>query len=268
MREISIKGQTAFITGASSGIGKACAEQFARLGVNLIIASRRIDRLEIIADSLSKKYGVKVVPIQFDIQNQEQVEDVFKQINKQGMCIEILINNAGLALSSDKIQDGNVRDWDIMIDTNVKGLLYVTKAALPHMIKINRGHIINIGSVAGHVFYVTGNVYSATKHAVKAITQSLRLDLQGTAIRVSEIDPGVVKTEFSEIRWKDKEKAEKFYEGFQPLLAEDIADAAAYCVTRPLHMNISELVVFPQAQASTNIYRSGDVVKSMFDVKK
>ncbi len=156
----------------------------------------------------------------------------------------------------DKIPEAKVSNWDTMIDTNVKGLLYVTKAALPFMLKRDRGHIVNIGSVAGHGTYIAGNVYTATKHAVKAISQSLRLDLLGTAIRVSEIDPGAVETEFSEVRWNDKDKAKNFYQGFKPLVAEDIADAIVYCLTRPQHVNVSELIIYPQAQASlTEIYR-------------
>ena len=268
VREASIKGKTTFITGASSGIGKACAEQFAQKGVNLVIASRRIDRLNDIEKELSRKYGVQVISIQLDVKNYEEVDAVFNRMEKEKIEVDILVNNAGLALSSDKIQDGKLSNWETMIDTNIKGLLYVTRAILPQMIKRNHGHIINMGSVAAHNCYVSGNVYCATKHAVRAISQSLRLDLSGTAIRVTEIDPGAVKTEFSEVRWQDKEKADKFYEGFDPLIAEDIADTVVYCATRPLHMNISELIVYPQAQAGTNIYRSGDAVKSMFDTKK
>lgn len=253
MREVLIKGQTAFITGASSGIGKACAEQFAQHGVHVVITGRRIDRLTTFAEELSSKYKVKATPFQLDVQSHAQVDSVFKHLQQE---IDILVNNAGLALSSDKIQDADIANWEVMIDTNVKGLLYVTKAALPSMIKKNRGHIINIGSVAGHECYVAGNVYCATKYAVKAISKSLRLDLLGTAIRVSEIDPGAVETEFSEVRWKDKERAKQLYQGFKPLIAEDIADAVLYCATRPLHVNVSELVVFPQAQASVgNIHR-------------
>lgn len=265
----NIKGQTVFITGASSGIGKACAEQFASLGANLVITARRLDRLNDLAKELSSKNKIKAIPIQLDVQSQEQVEAVFKQLEKDKIEVNILLNNAGLALSSDKIQDAKVSNWDTMIDTNIKGLLYVTHAVLPQMIKKNHGHIINIGSVAAHGCYVSGNVYCATKHAVRAISKSLRLDLMGTAIRVSEVDPGAVETEFSEIRWNDKEKAKKLYQGFEPLVGDDIADAVIYCATRPLHVNVAELVVFPQAQASlTDIYRQGETVKNIFDATK
>jgi 3-hydroxy acid dehydrogenase/malonic semialdehyde reductase len=256
MGTISLKNQTAFITGASSGIGKACAEQLAKLGVNLFLTARRMDRLNALVQELATKYAVKCQSIELDVQKNEQVETVFNQLKKANAEIDILINNAGLALSMDKIPEAKVSNWDTMIDTNVKGLLYVTKAALPFMLKKDRGHIVNIGSVAGHGTYIAGNVYTATKHAVKAISQSLRLDLLGTAIRVSEIDPGAVETEFSEVRWNDKDKAKNFYEGFKPLIAEDIADAIVYCLTRPQHVNVSELIIYPQAQASlTEIYR-------------
>lgn len=268
MKEASIKGQTAFITGASSGIGLACAQQFAAMGVHLFITARRFDRLQTLAEVLSAQYKVNVTPLELDVQSNEQVESVFTQLENQKAEINILVNNAGLALSSDKFQDANISNWETMIDTNVKGLLYVTKAALPFMLKKNRGHIFNIGSVAAHGCYVAGNVYCATKHAVRALSQSLRLDLLGKSIRVTEIDPGAVETEFSEVRWQDKDRAKKFYQDFEPLYGEDIADAVVYCATRPLHVNISELVVFPQAQASlTEIYR-GQPPKSLFDTSK
>ena len=268
MKKTPIAGQTALITGASSGIGKACAELFATLKVNLVITARRLDRIEKSAKELSSKFGVKVIPIQLDVQKNADVEAVARRLEKEKVEIDILINNAGLAIGTDLVQESKVRDWDVMIDTNLKGLLYVTRAFLPSMIQRNRGHIINIGSVAGHGCYISGNVYSATKHAVRAISKSLRLDLMGTAIRVSEVDPGAVYTEFSEVRWHDKEKADKFYEGFAPLVGADIADAVVYCVTRPPHVNVAEIVVYPQAQASlTDLYRAGQPVKSVFDTK-
>jgi 3-hydroxy acid dehydrogenase/malonic semialdehyde reductase len=256
MKTNLIKNKTAFITGASSGIGKACAEQFAMQGVHLIITARREERLNHLAQELAAKYNIRCTPAQLDVQDNEQVESLFKKLKADKVQIDILINNAGLALASDKLQDGKIENWDTMIDTNVKGLLYVTKAALPFMLEKNHGHIINIGSVAGHGCYPTGNVYCATKHAVRAISKSLRIDLIGTAIRVSEVDPGAVETEFSVVRWKDNERANEFYKGFSPLTADDIADAVIYCATRPLHVNVSELVVFPQAQGSlTEIFR-------------
>lgn len=256
MKQNSIKAQTVFITGASSGIGKACAEQFAALGTNLVITARRIDRLEALATELTTQFGIDCTFLPLDVRDLKQVQNVFYHLEEKQITIDILVNNAGLALATDKIQDGHIDNWDTMIDTNVKGLLYVTRAMLPSMIQRNRGHIINIGSIAGHGSYTAGNVYCATKHAVRALSQSMRLDLLGTAIRVSEIDPGAVETEFSEVRWKDKTRAKQFYQGFEPLVAEDIADAVIYCATRPSHVNIAELVVFPQAQASlTDLYR-------------
>lgn len=269
MKKTSIAGQTCLITGASSGIGKACAEQLAALGVHLVITARRLDRIQKNAEELSAKYGIQVTPLQLDVQKNEQVESAFHHLEKKNIQIDILINNAGLALSSDLLQDGKPSNWDVVIDTNLKGLLYVTRACLPSMIQRNRGHIINIGSVAGHGCYRAGNVYCATKHAVRAISQSLRLDTMGTAIRVSEIAPGAVHTEFSEIRWNDKERASSFYEGFIPLQAEDIADTVVYCATRPPHVNIAEIVVFPQAQASlTDIHRPNQPPKDTLNAGK
>jgi 3-hydroxy acid dehydrogenase/malonic semialdehyde reductase len=261
----SLKGLTAFITGASSGIGKACAEQLAALGVHLVITARRLERLEDMAQLLSTRYGVKVLALALDVQKKKQVDTVFERLAQENIGVDLLINNAGLALSTDKLQEAKTENWDIMIDTNVKGLLYVTRAVLPQMVERNRGHIINIGSVAGQGYYMAGNVYCATKHAVKALSHCLRLDLLGTKIRVSEIAPGAVETEFSEVRWNDKERAKKFYQDFEPLVADDIADAVIYCASRPEHVNISELVVFPQAQASlTDLYREGQAQKNLF----
>jgi hypothetical protein len=269
MKSYSIKGQTALITGASSGIGKACAEYFAAAGVNLVLTARRLDRLEKIAEDLSKQHGIRCIANELDVRDQKQVEALFSELSKTIPAIDILVNNAGLALTSDKAQDAQTENWDIMIDTNVKGLLYVTKAALSGMIKQNRGHIINIGSTAAHGCYASGNVYCATKHAVRALSKSLRIDLMGTALRVSEVDPGAVETEFSVIRWKDEDKAKKFYQGFDPLVAHDVADAVLYCATRAPHVNVAELVVCPQAQGDiAQIYRAGEPIKSMFDAAK
>lgn len=269
MKKPLIAGQTAFITGASSGIGEACAEQLAALGVNLVLTARRFDRVQKLAKKLAAKYGIEALPMQLDVQNNEKVEAVFQHLEKEKIAVDILVNNAGLALTTDLMQNAKVSNWDVMIDTNLKGLLYVTRAALEMMTKRNRGHIINIGSVAGHGAYMGGNIYSATKHAVRAISKSLRLDLMGTSIRVSEIAPGAVHTEFSEVRWNDKEKAEQFYASFTALTPDDIADAVLYCATRPPHVNIAEVVVYPQAQASlTDLYRPGQEIKNVFNVKK
>lgn len=265
MANYKLNNQTVLITGASSGIGKACAEKFAEQGANLVITARREERLTLLSEHLSDRFGIKCLAFPLDVRKFDDVEKLFKKLKEREIAINILINNAGLALASNKMQEGKISDWETMIDTNIKGLLYMTKLALPPMIERNQGHIINIGSIAGHGCYATGNVYCATKHAVRALSKSLRIDLMGTAIRVSEVDPGAVNTEFSEVRWSDKERAKKFYEGFQPLVAEDIADTVAYCATRPPHVNIAELVVFPQAQASlTDLCRDGSLPKDIF----
>ncbi|MEN9343909.1 MAG: NADP-dependent L-serine/L-allo-threonine dehydrogenase ydfG [Chlamydiota bacterium] len=257
-----ITGQTALITGASSGMGKACAERLAAMGVNLVLAARRKERLEEMVGKLDK---VKVRVAQLDVKDYTQVEALEKELDKEGVDVDILINCAGLALGTNLLQQGHISDWETTIDTNIKGLLYMTRIFLPGMLKRDRGHIVNIGSVAGHECYRGGSVYAATKHAVRALSQSTRLDTVGSKLRVSEIDPGCVHTEFSEVRWKDKEKAEKFYQGFEPLVAEDIADAVVYCLTRPPHVNISEMIIYPQAQPCLNeIHRAGQVLPKSF----
>lgn len=248
----SLKNKIVFITGASSGIGKSCAEQFAAFGARLIISARRTDRIKKLAAELIQKNQVDVLPIELDVRNKKMVQDTIDQLPDHWKNIDILINNAGLALSTDKIQEGNPENWDTMIDTNVKGLLYVTRAILPGMIARDQGHIINIGSIAGEECYPGGNVYSATKYAVKAITKSLKIDLLGTPIRTSEISPGAVETEFSEVRWHDKERAKDFYTQVKALMPDDVADAAIYCATRRPEVNIHEIRLLPICQASVN----------------
>ncbi|KTC86816.1 SDR family NAD(P)-dependent oxidoreductase [Legionella brunensis] len=246
------------ITGASSGIGEACARLFASNGAKLILCARRQDRIESLAKELKSLYGTTSLPLQLDVRVRENVESTLGSLPGEWQFIHVLINNAGLALSSDPIQKGSFENWDTMIDTNVKGLLYVSRTLLPGMIQRNQGHIINIGSIAGQECYPAGNVYCATKHAVRAITKSMRLDLLGTPIRITEIAPGAVETEFSEVRWGNKEKAKAFYQDFNPLLAADIADAAYYCATRPGHMDIAEMTIMPTVQASANHIHRGD----------
>lgn len=241
---------TVFITGASSGIGEACARAFAEKNVNLILTARRSDRLQSLSKELADKYGVQCDYYHLDVRHYSEVDALFQQLKEQNVSLDVVINNAGLALGLDKLQDGKISDWETMIDTNIKGLLYVTRSVVPQMIERNKGHIINIGSIAGHFAYPAGNVYCATKFAVRSLSQSLRMDLLGTAIRVSEIDPGAVQTEFSLVRFHDEERAKKTYQHYHPLLPEDIADAVVYCATRPQHVNISEMVIMPQAQAS------------------
>ncbi len=253
------------ITGASAGIGEAAARYFAKEGASLILAARRYDKLLQLASSLEDEYSVKVLPILLDVSDKQKVSEAISALDEYWQKVDILVNNAGMGVTSDLMQNASIDDWDKIIDINVKGLLYVTKAVLNSMIKRNSGHIINIGSVAAHDYYMGGNVYSASKHAVKAISRSLRIDVKGYDIRVSQIDPGMVKTEFSERRW-DKQKAEKFYEGVVALQAEDIADAILYCATRPKHVTISDMKVYPSAQvAPTIVHREGDKQVSLFD---
>ena len=238
-----IRHKIAFITGASSGIGQAAARAFAAQGVHVIITARRVERLEALATELRETHSVNVLPLALDVRNRQQVEQTVAALSSDWQNIDILLNNAGLSRTLDKIQDGDPDNWDAMIDTNVKGLLYVTRAILPGMIDRQAGHVINLGSVAGRWVYHGGNVYCASKHAVKAINESLRLDLKGHPIRVSTIDPGAVETEFSLVRLEDQAKADAVYQGFTPLAAEDVADAILYCATRPLHVDVAEVVL-------------------------
>ena len=248
----TLKSKIVFITGASSGIGAACAEHFAQLGCHLILTARRRDKLKTLAMQLTQQYSIKAIDIELDVRNKQDVILTVNTLPQEWQSIDILINNAGLALDSLPLQQGNLDNWDTMIQTNINGLLYVTQTILKGMLIRNSGHIINISSIAGHDHYPMGNIYSATKHAVRALSKSLRLDLLGTKIRVSDVAPGAVNTEFSTVRWKDKEKADKFYEEFTALAATDVADAIVYCATRPPHVSIAELVIYPTDQASVN----------------
>lgn len=248
----SIKNKIAFITGASSGIGMACAEQLAQLGCHLILTARRNDRIQTLANQLSQQYSIRALAIELDVRDKQQVEQVIHKLPENWKHIDILINNAGLALDTLTLQEGIVDHWDTMIQTNLNGLLYVTRTILPLMLKRESGHIINISSTAGHDHYPKGNVYSATKHAVRALSKSLRLDLLGTGIRVSDVAPGFTQTEFSAVRWKDQERSDKFYADFDPMFSEDVADAVVFCVTRPQHVSVAEMVICPTDQASVN----------------
>jgi 3-hydroxy acid dehydrogenase/malonic semialdehyde reductase len=247
-----LKGKVVFITGASSGIGHACAKQFAGLGAKLIITARREDRLKDLARELKETYNTELLLQTLDVTDKKQVEHCITNLDADWSEIAVLVNNAGLGLDTLPLQEGIPDHWDTMIDTNIKGLLYVTHEVIQGMVTRNSGHIINISSIAGHEHYPNGNVYCATKHAVRSLSKNLRLDLLGTALRVSDVAPGAVETEFSIVRWKDKEKAEKFYQDFTPLVAADIADAVVYCATRAQHVNIAEIVVYPTDQASAN----------------
>jgi 3-hydroxy acid dehydrogenase / malonic semialdehyde reductase len=248
----SLKGKVVFITGASSGIGRSCAVAFAPLGVKLLLAARRRERLEALAAELRQNFPVQVHVLELDVRDQPSVERAVNGLPAEWSAIEVLVNNAGLSRGLDKLHEGKLQDWEEMIDTNIKGLLYVSRAVIPGMVARNSGHIVNIGSIAGHEVYPGGNVYCATKFAVNALSKGLRLDLNGTPIRVSEVAPGLVETEFSIVRYRgDGEKAGKAYQGMTPLTGDDIADAVVYCATRPPHVNISEMIVMPTAQAAT-----------------
>ncbi|MEN0056429.1 MAG: SDR family oxidoreductase [Mucilaginibacter sp.] len=249
----------ALITGATSGIGEACAEVFAREGFNLILTGRRLERLEELADKLNKKNNVEIAVSSFDIRNREQVIENLEGLPAKWKKVDVLINNAGLSQGLDPIQNGSYDDWDTMIDTNVKGLLYVSRVVSNWMIENGKGHIINLGSIAGKEVYANGNVYCATKHAVDALNKGMRIDLLPHGIKVTAIHPGAVETEFSEVRFKgDKERAKKVYEGYQPLVAADIAETIWFVASRPAHVNINDLLIMPTAQATAgNIFRKG-----------
>lgn len=249
-----LKDKIVLITGASSGIGMASARVFAQAGARLILCARRFDAIDELARQLMREFGIDALPLQLDVQSKADTAKVIGDLPEVWQAIDVLLNNAGLAAGLDVIQDGSVEDWDAMIDTNVKGLLYVTKAVLPRMLEKESGHIINIGSIAGHQVYAKGVVYCATKHAVRALSEGLRHDLLGTNIRVSSVDPGAVETEFSLVRFKgDAKRAAAVYEGFEPLSALDVADAVLYCASRPPHVNVSEMLITPTAQAAATM---------------
>jgi NADP-dependent 3-hydroxy acid dehydrogenase YdfG len=240
------------ITGATSGFGKASAEKFASNNYDLIITGRRKDRLDEVSKSLSSKYNVKILSLEFDVQNRTAVFNAMENIPDEWKKINILINNAGLALGRDYFEDADLNDWETMINTNVNGLLYVSKAVLPYLIKQKSGHIINMGSVAGKEVYEKGNVYCASKFAVDAISKAMRIDLLKHKIKVTSINPGAAETEFSKVRFKgDEQQAAKMYEGYQPLSAEDVAGVVYYCATLPGHVCINDLTLTPLSQANS-----------------
>ncbi len=246
-----LRNKIALITGASAGIGEACAHTFAREGAQLILAARRREKLAQLASDLAGTYGVRTHIVELDVRNREQVNAAIAGLPQDWQAIDILINNAGLSRGLDKVQEGDAQDWEEMIDTNVKGLLWVSRAVLPGMIARDQGHVINLGSIAGRQVYPGGNVYCATKYAVRALNQGMRIDLLGTRVRCSSVDPGMVETEFSEVRFHgDTEKAAAVYRNFPPLKAQDIAETVLFCATRPPHVNIQEVLVMPQDQAA------------------
>ncbi|QXP63635.1 SDR family NAD(P)-dependent oxidoreductase [Polaribacter sp. HaHaR_3_91] len=244
--------QTAFITGATSGIGKATAEIFAKNNIRLILCGRRAERLSELKETLSKL--TEVTTLQFDVSKRGEVATAIKSLPENFKQVDILINNAGNAHGLSSIQDGDIDDWDAMLDINVKGLLYVSKAIIPQMTDRNNGFIVNIGSIAAKDVYPNGNVYCASKHAVDALNKAMRIDLNKNNIRVSAIHPGAVETEFSDVRFKgDIKKAKSVYAGYKALQADDIADIIYFVISRPYHVNIEDLVVYPTAQASPTI---------------
>lgn len=248
-----LKNKIVFISGASDGIGKACAEDFAKMGANLILAARSFDKLETIKNELEYEWDVKVKIVKLDVQDKLEVQKVVEDLDDYWKDIDILINNAGLAREMDPLQDGNIEDWEVMIDTNIKGLLYLTRNILPLM-KDKEGHIINIGSTAGIHAYPGGTVYCATKSAVKFISDGLRQDLVATDIRVTNIQPGMVETNFSNIRFDgDNEKASNVYKGIKALSAHDISNIAVYTASIPAHVQICEVTVTPTHQATGGI---------------
>ncbi len=249
--------KTILVTGATSGIGQACATAFASKGYRVIICGRRSDRLASLKHHIEQEHHNDVLAIQLDVRDRTSVERAIEQLPSDWSAIDILVNNAGLALGLSGIEEGDQDDWDQMIDTNVKGLLYVSRAIIPGMVQRKSGHIINIGSIAGREAYPNGNVYCATKYAVDALTKSMRIDLVSYGIKVSQISPGAVETEFSLVRFHgDSDRADSVYKGFKPLTGDDIASAVLYAATLPAHVNINDMLIMPVSQANaTTIYR-------------
>ncbi len=248
-----LSGKTALVTGASAGIGEAVARRLAAEGVHLVLLARRRERLEALAAELGSTRGVRVSAYPVDVRDRGGIQIVAQHLESQGVEIDILVNNAGLARGLETIQEGDLDGWDEMIDTNVKGVLIMLRTFVPAMVKRNRGHVVHVGSIAGHQVYPKGNIYNATKFAVRAINEALALDLVGTKVRVTSIDPGLVETEFSEVRYYgDADRAERTYAGYTPLSPADVADTIAYVTNLPDHVNVLDLVVLPTDQR--NVY--------------
>ncbi len=249
-----MKNKIVFISGANSGIGKACAEKFAEKGAKLILCSRDIDKLIKVAESINKKYDTEILTYQLDVRDREKVATVIGELPKKWQKIDVLVNNAGGALGLEKFHDGNMDDWDEMIDSNVKGLLYLSRNIVPLMIRNKKGHVINIGSIAGVAAYPNGAVYCGVKAAVRLISDGLRMDTVDTPVRVTNVQPGLVETNFSVVRFHgDKERAKKVYRGLKALTAEDIADIVFFSASLPEHVQICELTVTPNSQASATV---------------
>lgn len=255
---MSLAGKTVCVTGASSGIGAACVKAFAAAGARLLVCARRSDRLHELVAGLTEQ-GVEAHAFELDVQDRSAVEESFADLPAAWSKIDILLNNAGLSRGLDPIHEGLVDDWDEMLQTNVQGLLYVSRAVLPGMVERGKGHLINIGSIAGREVYPKGAVYCASKHAVGAITEGMRLDLNGTGVKVSTVDPGLVNTEFSRVRFHgDQERADQTYVGMTPLSGADVAASVLWVAQQPAHVNVAEILLFPSDQASaTTVHRRG-----------
>lgn len=250
----SLRNKTVFITGASSGIGEACAFAFAALGARLLLCARRVDRLSDVAERVAQQHGVAIHLLELDVSDSGVVSQVLGSLPEEWRTIDVLVNNAGFAKGFEPIPQGRIVEWEEMIDTNLKGLLYITRCIVPRMLELDSGHVINLGSIAGDEVYPNGVVYCASKAAVDAISRGLRMDIVGSGVRVTNIKPGMVETEFSATRFRgDRDRADKVYEGVSPLTADDVADAVVYAATRPSHVNIDEITMKPVAQATTTL---------------
>jgi NADP-dependent 3-hydroxy acid dehydrogenase YdfG len=251
-----LNGKRVFITGASAGIGEACARAFAAQGSNLVLTARREDRIRDLAKDIASAHGVDVRGYRLDVTDRGAVADLVKELDDHDLLPDILINNAGKAVGLDKLHEGDIDDWEDMIDTNVKGLLYVSRAVIPHMVARNSGHVIQIGSIAGRWVYPKGAVYNATKFAVWALNEGMNMDLLGTRVRVSSVDPGLTETEFSEVRFHgDADRAKTVYKGTTPLTGDDIADAVVYVANTPEHVDVINLVLMPTDQRHAMLLR-------------
>jgi NADP-dependent 3-hydroxy acid dehydrogenase YdfG len=249
---MTLKGKIVFVTGASSGIGAATALAFAAEGVRLLLAARRMEKLAAVADAAIERGAESVYTFSLDVRDRKAVEQAIAKLSSEWAAIDVLVNNAGLSRGLEKLYQGSIDDWEEMLDTNVKGLLYVTRAVVPGMVERGRGHVVNLGSTAGEMTYPGGAVYCATKAAERAINDGLRIDLLGTPIRVTTVDPGMVETEFSVVRFHgDTERASNFYKGIKPLTPEDVADAIVWAASRPAHVNIARIMLTPVQQANS-----------------
>ena len=255
-----MKGKIVFITGASSGIGEGCARKFATQGSDLILNARNVDKLNELKNELETSYGVRVYLLPFDVRDRKAAMEALASLPKEWQAIDVLINNAGLVIGVDKEFEGNLDEWDVVIDTNIKALLAITRLVVPGMVERGRGHIVNIGSIAGDAAYPGGSVYCATKAAVKALSDGLRIDLVDTPLRVTNVKPGMVETNFTVVRYRgDKQAADNFYKGIRPLTGDDIAETVYYAASAPEHVQIAEVLVMPTYQATGTIsYKKKD----------